>query len=284
MMRFLAFAAAVIFAFCGVISAANAKPRHIMSINMCTDELLLDLVPADRIASVTFFSRERSDSYLWPEAARVPINHGQAEEALVEQPDFVLAGSYTTTATRAVLKGLGTPMMEVPPANNFEEIRTITRAVAHALGEDARGDALIAKTDGTLRFLSATRPQRAIRVAGWGGGGSVPGKGTLFDAILTAAGGVNIAATMKGARYGSFDIEELLLAQPDLLAYGADNDGTPGLRTDVDQHPLILKLYGRRRITYPETLYSCGAPESADAARILRASMLNAMRAARGSL
>lgn len=282
-MRILALATVVIFAFCETAAAAGAKPHHIMSLNMCTDQLLLDLVPPERIASVTFFSRERSNSYLWPQAAHVPVNHGLAEEALAEQPDFVLAGSYTTTATRALLKKLGIPLMEVPPVNNFEEIRTVTRSVAHALGEDARGEMLIAKMDRTLRVLAATRPKRVIRVAGWSGGGSVPGKGTLFDAILTAAGGVNIAASMNDARYGSFDIEELLVARPDLLAYGADDDATPGLRTDVDQHPLILKLYRNRRIAYPETLYSCGAPESADAARLLRAGMLKAMHAAGGS-
>jgi iron complex transport system substrate-binding protein len=257
-------------------AAAMDKPRHIMSLNVCTDELLLDLVPPDRIASVTVLSRLPSNSYLWPQAARVPVNHGSAEEVLAQKPDFVLAGTYTTAVTRTLLKRLGTPMLEVGLTRNFYDIRAVTRQVARALGEPARGEALLRRMDATLRDLAATRPRRTIRVAGWDGGVTVPGKGTLFDAILTAAGGTNIAATTYGEG-GSFDVEQLLMARPDILANGGDDSTTPSLRADIDRHPLVQRFYARRRITYPEALYSCGVPQSADAARALRAGMLAAM-------
>jgi len=44
------------------------------------------------------------------------------------------------------------------------------------------------------------------------------------------------------------------------------------------RHPLILKLYSGRIVTYPSALYSCGVVESADAAVTLRAGLLQAMR------
>jgi iron complex transport system substrate-binding protein len=250
---------------------------RIMSLNVCTDGLLLDLVSADRIASVTYLARSRSDAYRWAEAARVQVNYGLAEEVLTQKPDLVLAGTYTTSATRALLKKVGVPLLEVPPANSFDEIRVVTRSVASALHAQAIGEALLAKMDATLAALAANPPRRAITVASWSGGGTVPGKGTLFDAILTAAGGINIAASHQGGTGGSFDIEELLMAQPDVLAYGGDSNGAPALRKDVDQHPLILKIYKNRRVTYPESLFSCGLPESAEGAVALRASLLAAM-------
>jgi iron complex transport system substrate-binding protein len=122
-------------------------------------------------------------------------------------------------------------------------------------------------------------------VAAWGEGGSIPGKGTMFDSILRAAGGVNIAASVdsatsvESAAYTSFDLEQLLVARPDILAYASNSIDTPGLNTDLAQHPLLLKLYSRRRVTYPSALYSCGVVESADAAVLLRASLLRAMGA-----
>ncbi|HEX4635904.1 MAG TPA: hypothetical protein VH189_06960, partial [Rhizomicrobium sp.] len=61
---------------------AAAPPQHIMSLKVCTDELLLDLVPASRIASVTFLSREKAGLKFWPQAAGIPVNHGTAEEIL----------------------------------------------------------------------------------------------------------------------------------------------------------------------------------------------------------
>ena len=249
-----------------------------MSLSMCTDDLLLDLLPPERITSVTYYARDPSISYVWPQAAKVAINSGTVEEVLAEKPDLVLAGTYTTPATRSLLKKFHMPLLEVAPAVDFDQIRAVTRGVAHALERDAVGEALIAKMDSTLRQLAATRPSRTIRVAAWGEGGSAPGKGTLFDAILTAAGAVNVTAAGDAGPYRSFGMEQLIMAHPDVIAYASNTTDTPGLNADMAQHPLILKLYSGRTVTYPGALYSCGVVESADAAVALRANLLQAVR------
>ena len=261
----------------GRATAADSAPRHVMSLSMCTDDLLLELLPAERIASLTYYSRDPSISRQWPQAAKMRINWGTAEEVLAEKPDLVLAGTYTTPATRSLLKTLGWPLLEVPPAVDFGEIRAVTRQVARALKEEAAGEALIAKMDSTLSQLAASKPAQTMRVAAWGEGGSIPGKGTLFDAILTAAGGVNIAATLDGGAYASFDVEQLIAAHPDILAYASNIADTPGLNTELAEHPLIRKLYSGRRVAYPTALYNCGVVESADAAVALRAGLLRVM-------
>jgi ABC-type Fe3+-hydroxamate transport system substrate-binding protein len=107
---------------------------------------------------------------------------------------------------------------------------------------------------------------------GWGGGGFVPGRSTLFNAVLTVAGGVDIAA-----QDGYYDVEGLIAAKPDVLAYGDDYIDTPSLRADQNAHPLLLKLYGNRRIVYPAAYLNCGVPQSAVAAVLLRRQLLAAM-------
>jgi iron complex transport system substrate-binding protein len=273
----LGLGAALLVALSGRAAPADSAPRHVMSLSMCTDDLLLELLPPERIASLTYYSRDPSISRQWPRAAKMRINWGTAEEVLAEKPDLVLAGTYTTPATRSLLKKLGWPLLEVPPAVDFDEIRAVTRQVARALKEEAAGEALIAKMDLTLRELAASKPAQTMRVAAWGEGGSIPGKGTLFDAILTAAGGVNIAATLDGGAYTSFDVEQLIAAHPDILAYASNIADTPGLNTELAQHPLIRKLYSGRRVAYSTALYNCGVVESADAAVALRAGLLRVM-------
>jgi iron complex transport system substrate-binding protein len=258
-------------------ATAADGPQHVMSLSMCTDDLLLELLPPERIASVTYYSRDRGNSYQWPQAAKVRLNWGTVEEVLAEKPDLVLAGTYTTPAARALLKKLHWPLLEVPPAADFDEIRAVTRQVAHALQRDDVGETLIAKMDSTLRALAASRPPQIIRVAAWGEGRSIPGKGTLFDAILSAAGGVNIATLLDGGAYASFEVEQLIVAHPDVLAYSSDINDTPGLNTEMALHPLIRRLYSGRTVTYPGALYSCGVVESADAAAALRSSLLEAV-------
>jgi iron complex transport system substrate-binding protein len=258
-------------------AVSESVPKHVMSLSMCTDDLLLELLPPERIASVTYYSRDPSISSFWPQAAKVAVNFGTIEEVLAQKPDLVLAGTYTTPGARMLLKKLHMPLLEVAPAADFDEIRATTRLVAGALGREALGEALLAKMDLTLLELEATKPPRSLRVAAWGEGGSIPGKGTLFDSILLAAGAVNVANSEGGA-YESFGIEQLLFARPDILAFARNITDTPGLNTELAQHPLILKLYSGRTVTYPGALYSCGVPESADAAVALRASLLKAMR------
>jgi iron complex transport system substrate-binding protein len=250
-----------------------------MSLSMCTDDLLLELLPPERIASVTYYARKASNAYLWPQAARVAINAGTAEEVLAAKPDLVLVGTYTTPATRHLLENMHSALLEVPPANDFEEIRSVTRRVAHALNRDAAAEALIATMDATLRELAESKPHQTIRVAAWGEGGSIPGKGTLFDAILQAAGGTNIVSAESGKAYTAFDVEQLLMARPDVIAYPSNTADTPGRNTDLVLHPLILKLYAAKRIVYPSALFSCGIPASARAAVALRADLLAAMAA-----
>src|ERR1700731_2565225 len=148
-------------------ATAAPGPQHVMSLSMCTDHLLLELLPPQRIASVTYYSRDPSNSYQWPQAAKVPVNWGTAEEVLAEKPDLVLAGTYTTPATRSLLKTLGWPLFEVPPAVDFGEIRAVTRQAARALKEEAAGEALIAKMDSTLSQLAASKPAQTMRVAAW---------------------------------------------------------------------------------------------------------------------
>lgn len=159
----------------GMAAPPPSVPGRIMSLKICTDELLMDLAPPSRIASVTFLSRESAALKLWPEAARIPVNHNSAEEVLATRPDLILTDSFTSPQMRRVLARSGARVVEVPPAENFDQIRAVTRLVGDAVGMRPRAEALIARMDATLRDLAATRPARNIRVMGWGGGGFVPG-------------------------------------------------------------------------------------------------------------
>jgi len=257
---------------CVAAPSSVAQPRRIMSLKICTDELLMELVPPSRIASVTFLSQESAALKLWPQAAGIPANHNSAEEVLATRPDLVLTDSFTTPGMRGLLARSGARVVEVPPAENFEQIRAVTRLVGDAVGERPRAEALIARMDQALGELAANKPARPIRVMGWGGGGFVPGRLTLFNAVLEAAGGVNIAV-----HDGYYDVEGLIAARPDVLAYGDDYIDTPSLRVDQNAHPVLLKLFGGRRIVYPSALFNCGVPRSAIAAKQLREQLQAAM-------
>jgi iron complex transport system substrate-binding protein len=105
MKRLLALAGAAALMISGAIAAApQQQPQHVMSLNLCTDQLILQLLPPERIASVSYLSRVPGYAFLTAEALRVPINYATSEEVLRQNPDLVIAGTTSTPAVRALLK------------------------------------------------------------------------------------------------------------------------------------------------------------------------------------
>ena len=163
--------AAVVLILSGEGAAAppsHARPERIMSLKVCTDELLLDLVPTSRIASITFLSREPASLRVWPQGARIPVNHNTAEEILAVHPDLILTDTFTPPALKPLLAKTGARVVEVPPAENFAQIRANVRLVARAVGEEKKGEVLIARMDSELAELKAHRSRGAPSVAEWG--------------------------------------------------------------------------------------------------------------------
>ena len=252
----------------GPATAEPQKPTRIMSMNLCADLLLLQLAPKDRIASVSFLAHDAAPAVGPGLDGGVAINRGTAEDVAVQRPDLILVGGYSTPAVRRLADRLGAPVVEVKQAASFDEIRTVVRDVGRAVGEPARAEALVAHMDASLARAAAGRPAKPVEVVAVDGG-SVPGKGTLTNAIIEAAGAVNVGARLPDQRYGSFDLEQLLLARPHALLYSAAQKA-PSLRDDQDRHPALTRLYRDRRLTYPGPLYACGLPQSADAVLALQ--------------
>ncbi len=259
------------------------RPRHpiqVMSLNLCTDQLVLALLPLPRIVSVNERSRDPANSLMAAAARGVAFNHGLAEEVLRARPDLVIAGSYTTPATRALLRRLGSPLLEVAPADTVVQIRATTRQVAAAVGEVARGELLLARMDRQLAEL-ASHPAPPLRVAAWDGSGFSAASGSLYDTVLRLAGAINVAADSGPARAGTPDTELLLAKAPALLVRGGGDD-RDGLRAGIAGHPLVRRYWGSdRTLAIDQAYYVCGTPFVAQEALRLRARMQAATAAAR---
>ena len=248
----------------------RAMPRHIMSMDMCDDLLLLMLVPRSRIASVTHLAHNAAATLLPGADAGVPINHGTAEEILRQQPDLIIGSPWATPVARRLARQVGARMVEMETPTDFAGIRRVVRRFGAIVGSPQRAEALVRAMDAELASLATARPRRPIRVVAWSGSGSVPGRGTLTHAIITVAGAENIGARYQDARYSSFGLEELLAARPDAVMQGVERYAGTSLTTRRARHPVIGRLFAGRQIEYPDAAYTCGLPQSAHAAVELR--------------
>jgi len=249
-----------------VAAALPAKPQRIMSTNMCSDLLLLMLVPKERIASVTYLAHDAVEVLMPGADDGVPVNRGAAEEVVQQQPDLILASPWSTPVMRRLAAKVGAPVVEIDSANSFADIRRITRQIGALVGEPERAEALVAGMDRKLAQLERQRPARPIEVVAWSAGDFVPGAGTLTDDIIRAAGAVNLAAQLPDESSSSFGIEELLVARPDSIMRGQTDYSEPSLQDAMSEHPVVRTAFKGRRITYPVFLHTCGLPQSADSA------------------
>lgn len=259
--------AAIALAAAVLPGIAAAKPQRILSMNQCTDLLVMQLVPKARIAGVTYLARDGAQALFPGAATGIPVNYGTPEDIIKFRPDLILTGDFSLAVTRRLAREVGAPIVEVKSTRTFDDVRRNLRQIGTAVGEPARAEALIRQMDARLAGLAAQTPARPVRVVAWDGGATVPGTDTFANRIITAAGAVNIAAR-SGPIYTGFDVERLLEARPDALLFGGD--GKPLLQAEEARHRVVRRIFADRVIGYPEVAFNCGLPQSAKAAVDLR--------------
>lgn len=249
-----------------------APPSRIVSLNLCTDQILLDLVPRERIAALSWLAADRDVSPVADDITGLKLVRGGAEEILALAPDMVLANPYAAAPTVDLLKRLGYATEVIPFAQDFEGIRLAVRRVAAAVGEPARGEALVARFDAALasttRSAQNGKPPEALV---YQVNGLVSGSGSLIDGALTAAGLSNQASTRRLASGGRLALEQLVAAPPDLVVLAQAPRTYATVVSDNLRHPALERLMQLKpSLVLPMPLWLCGSPRITDAIKLLR--------------
>lgn len=253
----------------GLPLAAQATPERVVSMNVCTDQLAMLIAP-EQVVSVSYLASDPRSSAMVEQAGRYHANRGLAEEIFLLQPDLVLAGTYATSATVALLRSLGIPVVTFAPASSLEDVRVRLREMGAALGRTERAQALIAEFDLALAATRNTRRERP-RAATYHANSYTSGAETLAGSIMEAAGLANIATEHGLPGGGTIALEEMILANPDLIITGRPYD-TPSQAEQVLAHPALAAL--RQRATtapFTDRDWVCGTPFVISAIRRLAA-------------
>ncbi len=260
------------FAFAGFAGAGELRadpPRRIVSLNLCTDQLLVDLVPRERIAAVSFLATDRTLSAYASRLQGLKQVRGTAEEVLTLAPDLVIAGEYTTGPTVDLLRRLGVKLLVVPLASNFDGLRQSLRLIAEAVGEKERGEAVIAEFDERVRGARSTVPGQPTAIA-YQVNSLTSGPGSLLDAALEAAGYHNIARDRQLGPAGRLPLEALVASPPDLIVLANAPGDFKTVLGDNLRHPAFADLLRRRpNVHLPMPLWMCATPKIAEAVEIL---------------
>lgn len=238
-------------------------PRHVVSINVCTDQLALLLANEGQLRSVSYLSQDPELSVMAAKARELPVNHAQAEEVFLMKPDLVLAGTFSSRATVGLLRRLGVRVEEFAPARSFGDIEDHLRRMGELLGRKAEASREIDKMKAALAAIQ--QPVRRKTVALYYANSYTSGRGTLVDEAVRLAGLDNLADKAGVSGSALLPLEKLVLEKPDILVRSS-RDRAPALAFENFEHPALRALEKQARaVTIADNLTVCGGPFSVEA-------------------
>lgn len=240
---------------------AMARPERIVSLNLCADQYLIRLADPEQIAALSPFARDVEMSFLADEAGAFPITRAAAEAVMTFRPDLVVTHTYQQPQTRLLLERFDRPTLVLPTVQTYDEIREQARLIAEAIGQSARGEALVAEMDGALARLGEPLPGPRPVAVDYQRRGFVTGTRSLLDEIMSRAGLENLARQLGQEHVGPVPLERLIAADPDFLILQGAAERAGDLGMALLQHPALARRYGEdRRLYLPQSLITCGGP------------------------
>lgn len=253
-MRRIATGAALAAVLAQAGQAMAASPR-VMSVDSCADQYVIALSPRDAIVGVSARSDD-SDSYMREQAKGLPVRRATTETVLALKPDVVVRYWGGDARLPEALERRGVRVVRIADATDFDGVRANVRAVAAALDQGPRGEALIADMDARLaRSKDAWKGQPAMYVTptGYSSGGD-----TLVDAMMRAAGLTNLVA---GPAWEPIPLETLVRSPPAAFVLGFfGRMSTLMTRWGPGRHAALQKrIEGRAVASLPASQIGCPA-------------------------
>jgi iron complex transport system substrate-binding protein len=165
---------------------------------------------------------------------------GYSTEAVVgTEADLVLAANIVSNDTVAALRDAGMTVYKFESATSIEDVANKTALIGQLTGNcegAAEANAWMNANVDTAREVTADsdRPRVLIPL----GGGFVVGNETFIDAMVTAAGGENVAAERYGSGYTEASDEVIVELDPEIIVF------QPWMASYIGQEPYSLTTAG----------------------------------------
>lgn len=245
-------------AFCALLAspAIADAPARVVSAGGDLTEIVHALGYSDRLVGVDSTSVYPSEMRDMPQIGYV---RRLAPEGIISlAPDLVLAaGDAGPPATMEILREAGVAVVAAPLSQTIDGIPAKIVAVANALDDPEGGSALARTVESEIRSVRASvdkieaRPRALFILTANGGGLVVGGHDTQADAMIRAAGGVNVAAPSSGAGvtgWKPMNTEAIIAAAPEIIILSrAHAERLGGVNAVLSRPDIALTPAGKAR-------------------------------------
>ena len=247
----------------GAQAAPTPQPpaKRVVSVNPCTDAILLDVADPGQIVALSRYSRQPSQSAVWRAARRYPATGGSGEEIVALRPDLVLGAGLDAAELAHVLPRLHIRQESFLVPETVADSEAQVSRVAALVGHPARGAALNARIEAALAAAAPPPGEPRLQALIYEGQGMASGPGTLIDALMRRAGFDNLAARYGLAHTMIVPLERVIADPPQVLLSGRLSPGEPSWADRVLSHPALRRLAPHMlRESFPEPLLFCAGP------------------------
>jgi iron complex transport system substrate-binding protein len=244
--------------------------HRIVSTNLVTDRLLIELCDPSRIRAISRAAAERKlDGYRY-RGLDIVDGFGPIEAMLALKPDLVLMNSFGAPGSAQRLRSAGVEVFDLGQLHGESSLAHVALSLGELLGEPERARRFIDSLEGRMKRASAglgSRPhKRAVFLSILGPDLQCGTRGTSYHDIMVAAGLEDVAARDYHG-WPALSAEQVLALAPDIVVTRA------GAAERVCRYPGMEHLApcrGEGRIVeLPGELLDEPGPSMLDAAELL---------------
>ena len=201
----------------------DAPPQRIVTLSSTLDQIVLSVVPPERLVAVNSSMKEPVNSNMVEIASRIPetIRKPSVEYIVSLHPDVVLVADWQYMELANPLRDAGLKVVIGRGPHNLAEVKDLVRLTTETIGEKRKGKILLRKMDEKLaeikKKVDAIPQEQRKSVVFLSLMPTYGGKGSSFDDACHYAGVIN-GVSAYGLRNGQEVTKEVILSiNPDIL-------------------------------------------------------------------
>lgn len=131
------------------------KPQRIVSLDASVDEVIMDLVSADRVIAVSYYADDPGISNCVEKVKNVPFRfHGNSVESLlVMKPDLLIVADWVDKSKIKTFRDMGVKVYVYKTPVSIEEVKKFIENVGKAVGASKKSKKIIDKMDNKINEI-----------------------------------------------------------------------------------------------------------------------------------
>ena len=215
----------LLFSFTAIVNAKGVQAKkynRIVSLTLSGDEMLLGLVPENRIAGLSGkINEDKEISNIVDKAKKFPKVEGNEEVLMSLEPDLIIVADWLSKRITDIGAITGAKVYFYKTPNSYEEQKKLIRDLANLVEEKENGEKLIKNMDDRLKALQnkITKNYKGAkpRILMYTSFGTTSGKNTTFSDMVKLINGVNVVAEAGIDGFKDISKEKVIELNPDII-------------------------------------------------------------------